>query len=122
MNKITRVSWDEVKHQVKQINESIYGVIEEIKPDKKIPFFVARYKFGEHFGIKNHAYLPTRNGQMEKIDSNHTDNELFNHLGYGKNSLPLGLILDKFCEWHYFGEDERIFPDCVQSLSGILCN
>lgn len=67
MNKITRVSWDEVKHQVKQVNESIYRVIEDITPGKEIPFYLARYKFGEHFGIKNHAYLPTSNGQMEKL-------------------------------------------------------
>lgn len=120
MNKITRVSWDEIKHKLKPVNESIYHVIEEIKPDKKIPFFLARYKFGEHFGVKNHAYLPTNSGKMEKIDSKHTDNELFNYLGYGKNSLPLGLILDKFCEWHYFGEDERIYPDCVQGPGAIF--
>ncbi|HGF0738823.1 hypothetical protein QM437_05400 [Legionella pneumophila] len=120
MNKITRVSWDEIKHKVKQVNESIYRVIEEIKPGKKIPFFVANYKFGEHFGIKNHAYLPTSNGQVEKIDNKLTDNELFTHLGYGKNSLPLGLILDKYCEWHYFGENERIFPDCVQGPGAIF--
>lgn len=120
MNKLTKVSWDEIKHKIKTVNPSIYQVIEEIEPDKTIPFFIARYKFGEHFGIKNHAYLPTRHGQMEKIDSKHTDNELFNHLGYGKNSLPLGLILDKFCEWHYFGEEGRIFPDCVQGPGAIF--
>lgn len=120
MNKINRVSWDEVKHKIKQVNEPIYRVIEEIKPSRKIPFYLASYKFGEHFGIRNHAYLPTSSGQLEKIDSKYTDNELYKHLGYGKNSLPLGLILDKFCEWHYFGEDERIFPDCVQGPGAIF--
>lgn len=30
------------------------------------------------------------------------------------------MILDKFCEWHYFGENERIFPDCVQGPGAIF--
>lgn len=120
MNKIEKVSWDEIKQQVRAINPSIYHVIDAICPDKNIPFFLAQYSFGEHFGIKNHAYLPTKVGTLEKIDSKHTDNELFHHLGYGKNSLPLGMILDKYCEWHYFGENERIFPDCVQGPGAVF--
>ena len=95
-------------------------VIEQILPDESIPFFLAQYSFGEHFGIKNHAYLPTSSGKLEKIDSKHTDNELYKHLGYGKDSLPLGMILDKYCEWHYFGENDRIFPDCVQGPGAIF--
>ncbi|WP_425339212.1 hypothetical protein [Legionella israelensis] len=62
MNRINRFSWKEIKHKIKQVNESIYKVIEEIKPDDKISFFIANYNFGEHFGIKNHAYLPTSSG------------------------------------------------------------
>lgn len=120
MNAINKFSWDEIKYQVKLVNFSLYEVIEQIKPNKCIPFFVANYDFGEHFGIKNHAYLPTVKGQLAKLDSKETNNELFQHLGYGKNSIPLGLILDKYCEWHYFGENERIFPDCVQGPGSIF--
>lgn len=120
MNRIKAFSWDEIKDQVKPINDSIYTAIEQIKPDPGIPFFLANYNFGEHFGIKNHVYLPTNSGKLEKIDSKHTDNELFKHLGYGKNSIPLGIILDKYCEWHYFGENERIFPDCTQGPGAIF--
>ena len=120
MNKIEKTSWKEIKYKVKAINPSIYDVIEQILPDESIPFFLAQYAFGEHFGVKNHAYIPTSSGKLEKIDSKHTDNELFRHLGYGKDSLPLGMILDKYCEWHYFGENDRIFPDCVQGPGAIF--
>lgn len=120
MNQIQKVSWDEVRDKVKRVNSSIYEVIEEISPSKTLPFFIAKYKFGEHFGINNHAYLPDNRGHLEKISSKFTDNELFTHLGYGKDSLPLGLILDKFCEWHYFGEDGRIFPERVQGPGAIF--
>lgn len=120
MNKIEMVSWDEIKQLVFTVNPSFYHVIEKISPDKNIPFFLAHYSFGAHFGIKNHAYLPTKMGTVEKIDSKYTANELFQHLGYGKDSLPLGMILDKYCEWHYFGADEHIFPDCVQGPGAIF--
>lgn len=120
MNGIKKVTWSEVRHKISQVNPSLYTVIEKINPDPSIPFFLAQYRFGEHFGIKNHAYLPNSSGQLERIDSPKTENELFKHLGYGKDSIPLGMILDKFCEWHYFGENERIFPDCVQGPGAIF--
>ncbi|ARB91014.1 hypothetical protein A6J40_01900 [Legionella longbeachae] len=119
MNKIEQVSWDEIKHKIKAVNPSIYHVMEQIAPINT-PFFLAHYEFGEHFGIRNFAYLPTSSGKLEKIESKHTDPVLFQHLGYGKNSLPLGMIMDKYCEWHYFGENERIFPDCVQGPGAIF--
>ena len=120
MSRINQFSWNEIKHQVKIANPSIYQVIEEINPSEYMPFFLAQYDFGEHFGIKNHAYLPTSNGKLERIDSQYTDNELFQHLGYGKDSLPLGMILDKFCEWHYFDDDGRIYPCFVQGPGAIF--
>jgi hypothetical protein len=119
MNRIEMVSWDQIKHKVKEANPAFYQVMEQITPIPP-PFFLAHYEFGEHFGIKNHAYLPSHSGTLEKIDSKHTDPTLFQHLGYGKNSLPLGMILDKYCEWHYFGENDRIFPDCVQGPGAIF--
>jgi hypothetical protein len=120
MNNIAAFSWNEIKDEVKLVNNSIFEVIEQINPDPSFLFFLAKYDFGEHFGVKNHAYLPNKNGALEKIDSKYTDNELFKHLGYGKNSIPLGLIVDKQCQWHYFGEDGRIFPDCVQGPGAIF--
>lgn len=120
MNKIERTSWDEIKQVVFAVNPALYEVIEKISPNKNIPFFLAHYSFGSHFGIKNHAYLPTPEGTLQKIDSKHTSNELFEHLGYGKNSLPLGMILNKYCEWHHFGSDDHIYPDCVQGPGAIF--
>ncbi|HAT2079967.1 hypothetical protein [Legionella pneumophila] len=121
MNKICKVSWKEIKSKVLAVNPAIYAVIEQVIPDNEnIPFFLAKYDYGEHFGIKNQAYLPTSSGIVAAIDSKHTDSELFTHLGYGKESLPLGMILDKFCEWHYIGENNRIFPDCVQGPGAIF--
>ncbi|HHT0594015.1 TPA: hypothetical protein ACTXXA_002088 [Legionella anisa] len=120
MNRIEKVSWNEIKNRINAVNPSIYQVLDELLSNTQIPFFLAHYRFGEHFGIKNHAYLPGKSGKLERIDSPNTDNELFQHLGYGKNSLPLGIILDKYCEWHYFGEEDRIFPDCVQGPGAIF--
>ena len=120
MNKIARVSWHEVKHLVRAVNPSLYQVIERVCPNPNIPFYLAHFSFGAHFGIKNHAYLPTAEGKIEKIDSKYTENALFQDLGYGKNSLPLGMILNKYCEWHQFGENEYIIPDCVQGPGAIF--
>ncbi|RUR09112.1 hypothetical protein [Legionella sp. km772] len=120
MNKIARVSWNEIKNSVQAVNPSLYQVIEIVSPGQNIPFYLAHFSFGAHFGIKNHAYLPTSEGRLEKIDSKYTENQLFQDLGYGKNSLPLGIILNKYCEWHQFSENEYIIPDCVQGPGAIF--
>ncbi|HRD69004.1 MAG TPA: hypothetical protein PK657_02560 [Legionella sp.] len=119
MNQIKKVSWEEIKHLIQKVNPLLYQVLEKINP-KKIPFFLAHFRFGEHFGIKNQVYLPNYSGQLAEINSKHTDNEIFHHLGYGKNSHPMGMIMDKFCEWHYFGENNRLFPDCIQGPGAIF--
>lgn len=120
MNRIEKFSWEEIKEELQQINATLFQLIEEINPDKSLPFFIANYDFGEHFGVKNHAYLPTKTGKLEKIGSKSTDHELYQHLGYGQNSIPLGIILDKHCEWHHLSDDDRIFPDCVQGPGSIF--
>ncbi|WP_367607897.1 hypothetical protein [Legionella sp. W05-934-2] len=120
MNQIRKVSWDEVKTKVREISPSFYEEVERISPPKSIPFYLAKYDFGEHFGMNKYAYLPTETGQVEKIDSTKTNNEIYQHLGYGKHSSPLGMIIDKYCEWHYFGDENRIYPDCVQGPGAIF--
>lgn len=120
MNTIEKYSWDEIKHKVMAINPSFYEAIEPIKALKRPLFFIAKYDFGEHFGVNNHAYLPSPSGALLRIDDKQTEHELYCHLGYGKNSLPLGMILNKYCEWHYFGENGRIFPDCIQGPGAIF--
>lgn len=54
------------------------------------------------------------------IESLQTNNYLYQHLGYGKHSIPLGVILDKYCEWLYLCENQRIFPDRVQGAGSIF--
>lgn len=120
MNKIEQFSWNEIKHKVKAVKPALYEVIEKVAPPEDIPFFLAHYDFGEHFGIKDHAYLPTETGTLAKIESFSTSNHLYQHLGYGKHSIPLGIILDKYCEWHYLEDNQRVFPDCIQGPGTIF--
>lgn len=120
MNQIRRVSWDDIKAKIKPVNPALFQVIEGINPRKDIPFYLANYDFGVHFGIKNRAYLPTDSGDLAPLDSFITDNAVFKDLGYGTASLPLGMILDKHCEWHYIAENNRLYPDCVQGPGAIF--
>lgn len=119
-NCIQQHSWNEIKQEVLLINQSLYNVIEEICPSENIPFYIAKYNFGEHIGIKNHAYLPTDSGQLEKIENLNKNSQIYKDLNYGMHSIPLGMILDKHFEWHYFSDDGRIFPDCVQGAGAIF--
>lgn len=120
MNRIKKVFWNEIKNKVNTVNPTLYKVIEELKPCEEMPFFQAHYQFGAQFGVKTHAQLPDNFGQLIKIRNLSAENELFKHLGYGKDSLPLGMILDKFCEWHYLNENNRLFPVYIQGPGAIF--
>lgn len=119
MNKIRATTWNEIKDQIKMVNKELFLILTKLDL-KNIHFFLGYYNFGEHFGIRNHALLPDMTGKMVRMDSDNLDNELVNNLGYGKNSLPLGLILDKYCEWHYCNEKNRIFPEYIQGPGAIF--
>lgn len=120
MNVLDKVYWPDIKKDIQSVNPSLYALLSELNPSHSLPFYKARYDFGEHFGIRNHAYLPSHDGSLKKIDSNETENDIYQDLGYGKDSLPLGMILDKHCEWHHISDEGYFYPELTQGPGAIF--
>ncbi|HHF7365645.1 TPA: hypothetical protein ACPSKY_000745 [Legionella bozemanae] len=113
MGSIITTNWQEVKNQVRNCNFRFYELIEHIAPSNNFPLYLAKYEYGVTIGFKNKFFIPNNKGGEYALGSQELPNDLAKDLNYGKNSAPLGLILNNFCEWLY--PDESInYPFAIQ--------
>lgn len=120
MSNISTYSWDEIKERINRLNPSLYEMIAQVQPCNTIPFFIASYDFGEHWSHQGTFYLPDSSGTLHSIASPKTESFFQRHLGYGKNSYPLGMIIDKYSEWHYRAGCGRVYPEYLLEPGSIF--
>jgi hypothetical protein len=120
MSWIIKTNWSEVKENVKHCNKRFFELIENINPDNSMPLYLAKYDYGKTIGAKNNFFIPNENSGESCLGLGHLPNYIEKDLGYGKDSSPLGLIIDNYCEWSY-EESGKSFPFAVQG-EGIIFN
>ena len=121
MSKIYKTDWDNVKDLIKKSNRYFYELIERTSPSSKLPLYLAEYAYGDIIGSKKDVYLPDDNGLLYKLGSKNTPFDIMGDLGYGKNSFPLGIILENYCEWFYQDEaSKENFPFAIQGEGTIF--
>ncbi|WP_392538022.1 hypothetical protein [Legionella sp. 227] len=119
MSAIIKTNWDEVKDKIKIINKNFFNLIESISSVSSMPLYLATYDYGKVIGSKSDFFIPDHTGNESYLGSNLIPNEIAKDLDYGKNSSPLGLIMENFCEWSY-EERNEIFPFAVQGEGTIF--
>jgi len=115
-----KTTWKEVSNEIKVVNKDFYHLMEPFS-ELKHPVYIAKYNYGEYFGRKSSVYLPGKKG-LYLLGGKETPNEIMRDLGYGKDSLPLAIILDKFCEWTKVDPiTKKTYPAAIQG-PGTICN
>ncbi len=97
---LEKVTWEEIRPAVLNINSELAKLIDDICPNKKHTFIVGNYKFGD---------LIIDDGKLQVLPKS-TDKErkiIQEELQY--SSIPLALLLNKQSEI-FITEDERIIP------------
>lgn len=121
MSKIYKTDWNTVKHAIKHSNRLFYELIERMSPQNHLSLYLAEYSYGDLLGSKKDVYLPDDSGQLYILGSKDTPAEIMRDLGYGKNSFPLGIILENYCEWFYQDESSKEnFPFAIQGEGTIF--
>jgi len=116
-----KVKWKDISHIVKSINKEFYNLMAPFS-DLEFPLYIAEYKYGDYFGVKSSVFLPDDNSNLYLLGGKDTPNDIMKDLGYGKDSLPLAIILDKYCEWNNIDPlSRKIFPRALQG-PGTICN
>ena len=106
---VVKTSWDEIRNRFQKVDPYLSKLIDDVSPNHKMPLYLIYFPYGMVKGDTSGSYLPLCDGGNVKLSDSDVGKEILNDLGYGMNSSPLGIILDKFIE--YFIEfDNQVFP------------
>lgn len=103
-----KTTWSEVRKSVLKVAPNFAKIVDEIDPNKSFPLFLAYYPYGELIGDTYSPFIPAGNGKFYRLSDPSAPKEISTHLGYGKDSLPLGLVLEKQLEYFIDLKEERI--------------
>lgn len=106
---VVRVYWQDVRARVAKVDATLASIIDELNPDNTFPLYVAYYPYGTVIADPQSFYLPHDEGAKGfKLTDENVGKDLLHDLGYAKNSLPMGLVLDKTIEYSIDLQNENI--------------
>ncbi len=105
---LVKVYWSDIRARVAKVEPSFASIVDEINPDSSFPIFLAYYTYGELIGDNHSPLLPKVDGGYYTLFDPDAPKDVLQHLGYGKGSLPLGMILDKNFEFFIDLKDKGI--------------
>ena len=118
---LKKIKWSEGQEFIKKANKELYDIIQTVISDEDLPLFLANYPYGMMLGIKNQVFLPDNTGSSYLLDEQKAPADVFKHLGYGKNSFPLGIIIQNHCEWFYgTPSSTKNYPYAIQGEGTIF--
>lgn len=106
---IQELAWNEIKADIKPIDEKLYNIIEEITPDDSYKLYKVSYSYGALIYDKGQFYLPIAKNEYKPLEhlTDNLPNEVIKSLKY--QPLPLGFLLNNSFE--VFNDiDNQIFP------------
>lgn len=110
-----KVYWPEIKERVKATNPEFYSLIDVLQPGSDFPLYLVNYDYGELIGDKLSQFIPIKGKGLLRLNDSTIPSEINAHLGYGKHSSPMGMILNKHFEWYVdLPHKNMILPILVQ--------
>ncbi len=95
---LVKVYWEDVRERVAQVNLPFAQIVDGLHVDKKYPLYLAYYPYGALKGDTESTFLPQMNGESYRLTDPMAPKDVIKNLGYGKDSAPLALLLDKNLE------------------------
>jgi hypothetical protein len=105
--KIEKLSWDQVRSDIKKLNPNLFSAIDETSPGKNQQFIKVKYKFGDYITKDGCPNLPLDDGKLLPISDHSVPSDIRKELGYAK--IPLFFVLKKSCDV-FVNVNQRIIP------------
>lgn len=98
---ILRVLWSDVREHLKQIEPLFTSIVDELEPDDAYPLYILNFPYGEMIGDDHSQFIPHESGKgFHRLTSPNLPEQIAKDLGYGKDSAPLGMVLNKAIEFY----------------------
>lgn len=106
---LVRVYWQDVRDRVEKVAPTLAKIIDDLKPGKTLPLYLAYYPYGALIADSEAFYLPREEGiNGFTLNDPKVPRELIEELGYAKDSLPMGIVLEKKIEYSIELKDEEM--------------
>lgn len=96
---VVRTKWKNVRDRVYSVNPEFTKLVDELSPDN-LPVYLVYFRYGQLLGDIHSQFLPDQNDNIYRLTSNNLNHVIMDELGYGANSSPLGIILEKQIEYY----------------------
>lgn len=105
---LVKVLWSDIRDRVAKVEPLFAKIVDELGPDNKYPLYLAYLPYGALKGDTVSTFLPTQNNSYIRLTDPNVPKDVLKHLGYGKTSSPLGMVLEKELEYFIDLKAERI--------------
>ena len=103
---IKKVIWDDLKSEVRNVNEKLFSIIDAINPSNEYSIYILEIPYGDVIG-GDVQFIPDQNGGYQRLNDLNLPNEVAQDLGYGAFSSPLGLLLKNNIEFYIDMPDKK---------------
>ena len=97
-NQLIKVTWQDVRQEVAIVEPNLARIIDAINPDNTFTLYKVYYPYGETIADPVQMYLPSKNHGVCPLDQSTFSDDVNSDLGYGRNSWPMGIVLEKNIE------------------------
>lgn len=105
---LTKTYWADIRKRVAAVEPAFATIVDELNPDKSLPLYLAYYPYGALKGDTFSTFLPKSDGGHYRLSDPTAPQDIIKHLGYGKDSAPLAMLLDKNLELFIDLKEEKI--------------
>lgn len=95
---LVKTYWPNIRERVANVEPKFAAIVDKLNPNQSFPIFLAYYPYGAIEGDTQDTFLPKPNGGNYSLSDPDVPKDIFEHLGYGKESVPLGMVLEKNLE------------------------
>lgn len=96
---LVKTYWEDVRDRIAKIAPEFAKIVDKLSPNHKFSLYLAYYPYGDLKGDTISPFLPNINGGNYRLNSKNIPKDVINDLGYGSNSSPLGMLLEKKLEY-----------------------
>lgn len=118
---IVRTYWRKIRERVLKVDAVFAEIIDALDPDDTFPLYLAYYPYGEFIGDTEQPLFPKQDGGVFGLNDAIAPKELIEQLGYGSNSLPMVMLLEKELEYFVHLEEQSLtIPAAIYKPGAIL--
>lgn len=95
---LIKTTWEEIRAKVMAVEPTFAKIVDSIRPNISMPVYLSYYPFGAIEADTKSTLLPNGDGSYFRLSDKNIPKDISENLGYGKDSSPLGMVLEKQLE------------------------